>query len=319
MLSRVAENLYWMSRYVERAENAVRFLMEAFQLELEIGSDKDVVLRPLETVFRVLGCSEEYAETLHNHHGSVESIEKALHFMTFSRTGQKSILAMISHARENARTTQEVISTEGWSRLNRCYLSLTKKTAPEQFANGEFRFYEKIKHQCMLFTAIVEGTLPRTEAFHFLRVGRYLEQVCLMCRILRECSHYLPDGHGQTPYGPAVMMWTSVLRSCSGYEAFLRFSGERIDPSRVIGFLVLEEEFPRSMKFAVSRCLHSLQSIAGRQYRTEAERQLGRLEGELRYMNTEEIIALGLVPFLDRVEEICFSVSNDINQLYFSS
>jgi uncharacterized alpha-E superfamily protein len=318
MLSRVAENLYWISRYVERAENVVRLLVDAFQLELEIGTTTNAP-RPLQNVLQILNCPhlvpKSPQETV------VDWMNLVLHHLTFQRHESISIIDMVAHARENARGVQETLSTESWSQLNQLYLFLNSPKAQNRFQSGAFRFFQRIKRECMLFTQIIEGSLPRTEAFHFLSVGRNLERIDMISRILH--VHCLMIDPAQLTSndgaGPRLMHWAALLRSCSAYEAYLRHSRERIDPPGVVHYLLLEGDFPRSMSFAVGRCLESLQAIAGgwRNLGSNAERHLGRLEGELRYMDIDEVLSRGISPFLTGVQEICTLVGNDIEQAYF--
>jgi uncharacterized alpha-E superfamily protein len=319
MLSRVAENLYWIGRYVERAETVVRLLVDAFQLELEVGANA-VGPRPMESVTAILNC-EAAAQTRLIPDSPVESLEAIVRFLTFERGDGVSIMDLIARARENARGVQETLSTESWSQLNQFYLFLNSPKAQKRFSSGAFRFFQHIKRECLLFLSISESSLPRTEAFHFLRVGRYLERIDMLSRLLgAHCSTLDPQTvHIPDAAGPRLMFWAGLLRTCSAYEAYLRHSREHIDPPGVVRYLLLEEDFPRTMRFAVANGLVSLQAISGssRGGGSNAERHLGRLEGELRYMDTDEILVRGIAPFLATVQEICSTVGTEIELQYF--
>jgi uncharacterized alpha-E superfamily protein len=239
---------------------------------------------------------------------------------------------MISQARENARGAQETLSTQAWSQLNLLYLYLGSPRSRRRFQASPLSFYDRIKRECLLFAAIVDDTSPRTEPFHFLQLGRYLERVEMLSRILNARLQLLQAagvhpavGSNHSPVAventSRAMHWTSLLQICSANEAYLKLHQENIDPAQVIGFLILEADFPRALRFGVARCLESLRFIAGGGggFSSESERQLGRLDSELRYMDINETLNRGLTPFLVSVQDICARVGQEIHQAYFLS
>jgi uncharacterized alpha-E superfamily protein len=317
MLSRVAENLYWISRYVERAENVSRLLDVGFHLELDaaglggVGGDP----APIESVLAILACREAFQRA---HGEALRDREAVLHFLTFDRQHGHSILAMLARARENARCTQEALSGEAWSQLNKLYLYLNGPKARRRFAASPPRFFDAIKRACILFAGLVDGTLPRTEVYHFLQLGRHLERVNQISRILSIKMHGLRDDGPVVERALRVVHWSSLLRSCSAYEAYLREYQDRIEPEGVVRYLVLDADFPRALRFGVARCLESLRALsAGDSAATEAERRLGRLDSELRYLDAAEILAQGLGPFLAGIQEACNRIGDEIHQAYF--
>jgi uncharacterized alpha-E superfamily protein len=319
MLSRVAENLYWISRYVERAENVARLLDVGFHLELDAsGLTGDVAGQgPIESVLSILACGDAF-ETAHG--TGPKDREAVLRFLTFERQNHHSIVAMLARARENARATQETLSGEAWSQVNTLYLYLCSPKARRRFAASPSRFFDGIKRACILFDGLVDGTLPRTECFHFLQVGRYLERVNQISRILNVKLHGLRDGGPIDEPPMRIVHWSSLLRSCSAYEAYLREHHDKIDPAGVVRYLVLDADFPRAMRFCVARCVESLREIAGGdddEYRSEAERLLGRLDSELRYIEVSEIFARGLSSFLTSIQDACNRIGDEIHQAYF--
>ncbi|MFO0910484.1 MAG: alpha-E domain-containing protein [Isosphaeraceae bacterium] len=324
MLSRVAENLYWMSRYVERAENVARLLDVGFHLELDAASVTRVAgeLGPTESVLTILACREAFELAHPGRSGSVEAQRDAvLQFLTFDRNHQHSILEMLAAARENARATQETLSGEAWSQVNRLYLYMVSRRARRRFATSPSRFFEGVKHACVLVTGLFDGTLPRNEVYHFLQIGRYLERVNQVSRILNVKMHGLRDGGPVADPPMRVVHWSSLLRSCSAYESYLRENQDRIDPEGVVRYLVLDPHFPRALRFCVARCVESLREIAGHdeddEFSSEVERQLGRLDSRLKYVDVDEIFSQGLSPFLVDVQEACFRVGEELHQAYF--
>lgn len=321
MLSRVAENLYWISRYIERAENVARLLDVGFYLELDAAgiAHADDGPGPIEEILTILACREDLERTSPS---GAKDREAVLRFLTFERRHDHSILAMLARARENARGTQDALSVEAWSHLNRFYLFLGGARAQEKFAASPSRFFDGVKRACILFGGLVEGTLPRTEAFHFLQLGRYLERANQIGRILGVKLHGLRDGGlGAEPEPPMrIVHWSSLLHSCSAHEAYPRQYHDAIDPEGVVRYLVLDADFPRAIRFCVARCLESLRAIAGGDgtgFASEAERRLGRLDSELHYLDVGEIIARGLASFLAGIRAECNLIGDEIHHAYF--
>jgi uncharacterized alpha-E superfamily protein len=316
MLSRVAENLYWMSRYLERAENVARLLDIGLYLELDAGSrSMDNGSAPVEIALKILACREAFRS-------SYLTAERTavLEFLTFDRSNAQSILSMIARARENARGTQETIGVDAWSQVNRLYLYLCGQRARRRFYSGPSGFYTVIKQSCILFDGLIQNTLPRDEVYHFLQLGRYLERVDVTARILNAKYQSLSEGAAGSDEGMQLVWWTGLLRSCSAYGAYLRTERDRVEPVGVIRFLVLNPDFPRGIRFSVARCRESLKELAGGdedECASEAERLLGRLESELRYINVVEIFERGLIPFMESIQTTCRRVGEESQRSFF--
>ncbi|HVL12141.1 MAG TPA: alpha-E domain-containing protein [Gemmata sp.] len=324
MLSRVAENLYWISRYVERAEGLARLLADAFSTELEAGARLDGC-GPIDNILQILGARAAYeaAHPLGEKSPATADARDAIHrFLTFDRGSGVSIHETLARARENARGTQEAISGEAWSQLNKLHLYLASDRAAARFDASPVRYLERLRRECYLFAALVDGTMPRTEAYHFLQVGRHLERVDMLSRIINaHCPQTAPAESGaaaESEPSSSPAHWVSLLRGTSAYEAYLQQARERIEPVAVVRYLLLEKEFPRSMRFAVTRCLESLRCIAGSAGAgTNAERHLGRLDSDLRYMDVEDLFRRGADRFLAEVQGTCAAVARDVHAEYF--
>jgi uncharacterized alpha-E superfamily protein len=316
MLSRVAENLFWMSRYLERAENVARLLDVGLYLELD--SPKLTVENgsaPVEIALKILACSDAFRSA----HAAADR-NAVLGFLTFDRTNPQSILSMIALARENARGTQESLGVDAWIEVNRLYLYLSGRRAQARFESSPSRFYTTIKQACILFDGLIQNTLARDEVYHFLQLGRYIERVDLMGRILHAKCYSHAQGMPDADLALRLVRWTGLLRSCSAYGAYLRVERDRVEPVGVIRFLVLNQDFPRAIRFCVARCRESLQEIAGSdddEYRSEAARLLGRLDSELRYIDVAEIFERGLLPFLEGIQTTCHKVGHEIQRSFF--
>jgi uncharacterized alpha-E superfamily protein len=175
----------------------------------------------------------------------------------------------------------------------------------------------------LLFSALVDDTLPRSEAYHFLQIGRHLERIDMLSRAINvhcQLENVLqPDADtngDEMTY--SVTPWARLLRETSAYESYLKQARERIDPVSVIRYLLLEVDFPRSMRFGVGRCLDSLRAISGGSgYGSPAERPLGQLDSELRYMDVNDLFQRGIGTFLIGVQDTCASAGREVHRAYF--
>lgn len=322
MLSRVAENLYWIARYIERAENVARLLDVGFELALDASSVSlsEGDLGPVESVLAILACGDAFEAA----HGGPPGLDEksrtaVLRFLTFERGHNHSIISMLGAARENARATQETLTGDLWSHVNRLYLYLGSRKARRRFEASPSRFYESIKRACILFAGLVDATLPRTEVYHFLQLGRYLERVNQIARTLNIKMHDLSITSSDVDPSLRVVYWSSLLRSCSAYETYLREHHEQIDPESVVRYVVLDPYFPRAIRFCVARGVVSLREITGVSdgAPSQAERHLGRLESDLKYVDVDEIFTQGLSSFLVGVQDACHRVGDEIQNAYF--
>lgn len=319
MLSRVAENLYWLGRYVERTENVARLLDVAYHLDLDsaVLKQSHVQATPLESVLAILACREPFEAA---HGPSSTDRETVLQYLTFDRRDSNSIVSMLGRARENARASREALSGDAWDHLNALYLTVKGRRAADRLAQSPLRFLDWVKRGCILFSGLIESTLPRTEAYHFLQLGRHLERVNQIGRILQIKLPPLPTAV-PTPDPLGTVHWSNLLRSCSAYEAYLREFQEQVEPAGVVGFLVLNDTFPRAILYCVQRCCESLQALGGEgeSYNTEAGRLLGRLESELRFLDVREILDRDLPAFLVGLLGSCNRIGDGIHQAYFFS
>jgi uncharacterized alpha-E superfamily protein len=319
MLSRVADNLYWMGRYVERAESVARLLDAALYLELDaagLAREEDGA-GPVEGVLALLGGRHAF-EAEH----PLADRDAVLRHLTFDRKNPRSIPYMIARARESARGTQESISAEVWSELNRLHLYLSSPKAQRRFAVSPPAFLATVKRECVTWSGLVDTTLARDEVYHFLQAGRYLERADQVGRILSSKSHHLREPEPGSTGSIRPLHWSSLLRSLSAYDAYLRTYHEKVYPEGVVRYLVLDADFPRALRFCVARCREALHEISGvddDEYGSEAERLLGRLDGELRYIDVGEIFDRGLSRFLASVRETCGRIGDEIQKTYSSA
>jgi uncharacterized alpha-E superfamily protein len=247
MLSRVAASLYWMGRYLERAENIARLLDVNIQLLIDFGSiDDQGVKEHWVPVLRSVGDEEVFFQ----HYAKADSAS-VTEFMTFHRQNPNSVFSCVCAARENARQVRDQISFEMWEVLNEVYLFLQASDAQKVWRDGPGAFYDQVKRYSHLFQGLTDATFSRTEGWDFLQFGKYLERADKTTRILDVKYHILLPR--ATDVGGAIdtAQWQAVLRSTSALEAYRRFYVTEILPKKVAEFLVLSDSFPRSLRYCL--------------------------------------------------------------------
>lgn len=296
MLSRVADSIYWLNRYVERAENVARFI----EVNLNMLMDNLVgVSQQWEPLISVTGDRELfhqlYAEpTSHN----------VLQFLTFDSRSPNSVRSCVRAARENARSVRETISSEMWEQVNSFYLMVedAAKNKPEDIQDI-YAFYAEVKIASHRFVGVMNATASWNESWHFGRLGRYLERADKTSRILDVKYFLLLPSVTEVGSPLDNLQWISLLKSASAYEMY-RKTEHTISPTGVARFLIFDPHFPRSIKFCLRRAEESLKVIAGTSEQAMlSERTLGRLRAELEYVTFEEIFQQGLHEFLDGLQQ----------------
>jgi len=312
MLSRVANSIYWMSRYLERAENVARFIGVNLNLSLDMPAEFGEQWEPL---VNITGDREQYEKR----YGEPVR-ENVLHFLTFDRENPNSILSCVRNARENARSVREIISSEMWEQANHFYLMVKEAAANKAAFNNPHDFYTAVKMESHLFDGITEATMSHGEAWHFLQVGELLERSDKTSRIL-DVKYFilLPD---EQVLGAAVdnIQWSALLKSASALEMYRKHS-KQISPAKVADFLLLNREFPRSVQSCLGRAAYSLYAITGSRrdgFSNSTEKRLGKLLSELNYAQIDEIIAGGLHEFLDGLQTRLNQIDDAIYDSFFT-
>ncbi len=296
MLSRVADAIYWMSRYVERAENLARFVDVTLNLQIECGSDAGDLWPSL---VHVTGDQEWFADRY-----GLATPDSVLHFLTFDVEYKHSIHSCLVAARENARCIRETISSEMWEQLNQYYLTVREAESNPQIRQAPQDFFQEVKLQSQLFKGLTDSTMSRGEGWNFARLGRLLERADKTSRLL-DVKYYilLPKLHDVNSTIDDLQ-WQAVLRSVSGFEMY-RQQHHGITPQKVVEFLLLDRLFPRAIHYAVLQAEHAMHAITGTPadtYRNPAEMRLGQLRSELAYASVNEIIHAGLHEYIDHLQ-----------------
>jgi uncharacterized alpha-E superfamily protein len=301
MLSRVADSLLWLARYIERAENTARIL--DVNLQLTLDDDHDGAKAERLEWEPILATLED--QTLFKKHFDEVNAENVCEFVTFSRDNPASIACCVAAARENARTVREFISSEMWERINELYLWINSPEARDDCATSSIDFYRHVVDHSHQFHGSTDATVTHGEGWHFLQVGKYLERADSVSRILDLKYHMLLPTGERVGGTVDTVQWQAVLKSCSAFEAYRKIHTGQVTPWSVAEFIILHDSFPRSMRFCADRLDQALHRISGcdrAHYSNEAERLSGRLVSELNYTVINDIFRTGLHQYLDGIQ-----------------
>lgn len=312
MLSRVADSIYWMYRYIERADNVARIVDVNFHLHLDLPGANGEQWDPL---VRTTGDFDAFVDA----YGAVTR-ENAFRFLAFDSNNPNSILSCLRAARENARTVREVIPSEIWEQVNTFYIFVRDASRTVGVVDSPHDFLSRVKAESHLATGITENCMPHGDEWNFAKLGRYIERADKTLRILDMKSFMeLPD---IVDVGDAVdsIQWAALLRSASAFEAYRKKHGP-IEPDRVAQFLVLDREFPRAVLYcihAAEDALHAISRTPEDSYSNRAEQRIGLLASELAYADLQSILAEGLHDYLDSLQEKVNRVADAIFNTYFA-
>lgn len=307
MLSRVADSIYWLNRYIERAENVARFLEVNLNLILDLPTRVQQQWQPL---VATTGDKDFFEK----HYGEANA-DNVIQFLAFDQTYPNSLISCLQRARENARSVREVISTEMWQHVNAFYL-LVANTANDLTLAELNQFLEEVRQASHLFAGIMDATISHNEGWHFGQIGRLLERADKTSRILDVKYFMLLPSVRDVGTPIDELGWIALLKSTSAYQMYRKRSERHlITPAEVADFLILDTDFPRSIRFCavqVERSLHLISGSPMGTWRNPAERSIGRLRSELEYLTVEEIIDSGMHQFLDRLEQQINQVDQEI-------
>lgn len=314
MLCRVADSLFWMSRYIERAENTVRLVDVTHQTLLESeNSSEEIGYNHWKPLLISLG-DEALFDSLYDLRSSYNATE----FLTFNPANPSSVFSCISAARENARTIRDQISTEMWETLNKLYL-FVKRTDPKEVCSEiNFAFFQTVKEFSLLFQGIIESTFPHDLGYEYIICARQIERADKTCRILDTKSH-MTTGDAAIDETIEDAQFAAILRGCSGFEAFQHECAAEFDPLLIKRFLLLSRNFPRSVIHCVRRLQHSMHAISGcpiTHFSNEAERLSGMLVSKLNYATTEDLVNEKGDTIIAEIEESLAAIAAEMSEQY---
>jgi len=311
LLSRAAEAVYWMARYIERGENVARFIDVNLQLQL------DLLLEPAHQWQPLIDTSGD-AEVFRERQGKAKKAN-VIKFLVWDTNNLNSISSCLRAARENARSVREIISSEMWEQVNSMYLKIQPQRA---LADSErlAEILRGIRLGCHMFEGITDATMSYNEPWHFLRLGRQLERAEKTSRIL-DVKYFMllpsADAIG-TPYDD--IHWSAVLKSVSGFEMYRKKHG-RIFPRNIVDFLVLDLEFPRAIRHCLRGADESLHAITGTPMGSceyPSERSVAPLRAELDYTSVDKIISQGLHEYLDALQSQINAIDDNLGRDFFT-
>ncbi|URI09116.1 alpha-E domain-containing protein [Aquincola tertiaricarbonis] len=312
MLSRTADHLFWMARYMERAENTARMLDVNYQTSLlpQSAEEAEQGWRGLLSISELTwGFREKYSDF---------SAKNVMDFMVRDESNFSSIASCLRAARENARAVRGALTTEVWETQNQTWLEFNRMIKSTDFHRDPSALFEWVKFRSHLSRGVTVGTMLQDEALHFLRIGTFLERADNTARLLDVKFQSLAGdffgSNAKEAQEVDFYHWSAVLRSVSGFEVYRKVYRNVIRPEKVAELLILREDMPRSLVACLNEVVTNLRLVANDQSR-ETLRRAGRIRADLMYGRIDEILATGLhaylTQFLDRVGDLGVGISRD--------
>lgn len=308
MLARLAENLFWAGRYIERAEDTARMvdvtyhtLLESPPLEVDLAWEQLLEVLHLAPLFHQLTDDDPRS-----------TAAKVVEFLVVDQRNPGSIVSSVARARENGRSVRELVSSELWEAVNGLHLTLRARDLAVDLAEQPYDLFRLIKRRSQTISGAATETMPRDDAWGFLALGRQLERAEMTCRLLNVRYGQLTG----TDAPLAFHDWIAVLKSVSGLEAFRKRYRASMEPVSVVEFLLLARDFPRSVLFALETAEVQLGHLS-RGGATSASRQLGRVRASLQYRDVGELMVEDLNSFLDGVQSEIGAVSDRVAEEFF--
>jgi uncharacterized alpha-E superfamily protein len=312
MLSRVADSMFWMSRYIERAENVARFVDVNWHLILDSSTKEEEQWMAL---VNTTGDRDAFAKRL-----GKATRQSVIQFLTFDTENINSIFSCVRAARENARSIRDTISSEMWEQINTFYLMLIDSRSGDRALESPYDFFSQVRNASHLFVGVTDTTMSHNEGWNFCRLGRYLERTDKTSRIV-DVKYYVPAAkNGNASHSLEAIQWAAVLKSASAMEMY-RKRHRHVLPDRVVEFLLLDREFPRaalSCLLTADQALHAITGTAQGMHESPAERRLGMLCSELLYADVHEILSSGLHDYVDHLQTKLNGIGESINETFFS-
>jgi uncharacterized alpha-E superfamily protein len=301
MLSRVADSLYWMARYLERAENTARQLDVTLSLMLDPGGASAEAR--WSRLIAALGIPPGFEYT-----GDTEGMARAL---IFDRANRASVTYCIHAARENARQIREELSTEQWQRLNRLYHHINSPAAEHQFHAGMGDLLATIADGLNLFKGVTDTTMIHGQGWQFIRLGRYLERAYATATLLEVSQSDLGSVPDPENSGYRYLEQVGLLRCCTAFEAYCQVYTADISADRILEFLLLNRQFPHSIRYVVENMLQGVQAVqqsGGRRPPDELLSCVGRLNAMLGYTTVGEVLRGNPAAFLHSIRQQCMLI-----------
>jgi uncharacterized alpha-E superfamily protein len=312
MLSRVANSIYWLGRYLERTENYARFIDVNFNLMLDLPGDLQEQWEPL-----ILATGDD---SIFRSKFDRFDKKEVIYFLAFDTDNPNSIISSVTSARENARIIRENLTKETWEKLNETYHFVKKGAERKEWKKEDPRaFFESVKNQILLLYGLADNTVARTEGWYFRQLGLFLERADKTSRILDVKYHILLPSVEEIGSPLDFLHWMALLKSVTAFNTYRRLYGN-IDPSGVVEFLVLNKYFPRSVFYCLKEaenCLFKISGSNGTGFSNSAEKAMGELRSKLEFDDVNDVIETGLHEYLENLLKKINVISDKINDNYF--
>lgn len=292
MLSRTADHLYWMARYIERAENVARVLEVTYGMSL-LPSDANNDEALWNSVLEIAGVRDIYESTYND-----ISAAHVIQHLVMDSQNPSSIYSSLRNARENARAVRVAMTVETWENMNTLWLEFDQFIKQDLTQSGLNEFCEWVKSRSHLFRGVCFGTMLRDEAFSFVRLGTFMERADNTARLLDVKYEFLTPMQEANEGAVDYYEWSAVLRSVSAFQAYQKVYRDAIEPTKVSELLILREDMPRSLHACYAEIMPILRQVAGSR-QTEAERLAGQMHAKLHYGRMLDIVKDGVHHFLD--------------------
>ncbi len=311
MLSRVADSLYWMARYIERAEHTTRLI--AVKLESMIEQSPEDADASWTRLLAALS-GEEHLEAAQD----AFSITKTL---AFDRSNSSSLVSSLRAARDNARQIREQLSTEVWEHLNRLYLRTQSATIDSIWVHQPALFFRDILEDLFTLGGVTYTTLRHGEGWHFLELGRAIERAQQVSRLLDIHFGVVAPGYAAPPPPPKYFDWLVLLKFCSAFEPYCKEYTAAIQPEKIAEFLLFDAEFPHSVRFSVDRIVEALTAVAPGappSRRVACGRLAGRLKAAVDFGQIDELTGGSIDTFLVNISRQCEQIHNAVFAAYIA-
>ncbi len=296
MLGRTADSLYWMARYMERAENVSRILDVALRMALLPGA-KETRDSAWQSTLEIAGVQQEFKDR----YGEATR-ENIIRYLALDPENPSSIYASLNSARENARAQRGTITTEMWESLNATWLEIRDRDEPEILARGYRDLFDWVKERVHQFRGVTSGTMLHDDSYEFVRLGWFVERAGNTARLLDAKYHILLPSTEEVGGAVDYYQWGALLRSVSAFRAYRKIYSNVITPRRVAELMIMRADMPRSLHACLNEITSSLDSLCDRQA-FECRRQAGELHARIAYGSMNEIFGLGLHEFLTEFVE----------------
>jgi uncharacterized alpha-E superfamily protein len=312
MLSRTADNLYWMARYIERAENVARVLDVTYNMSL-LPTDSANEVELWTAAIDISGI-----RTVYDDHYSEISAANVIKHLVMDSDNPSSIYSALRSARENARAVRVAMTSETWENMNSLWLEFDQYRKRDLTQAGLSEFCEWVKGRSHLFRGVCFGTMLRDEAFSFVRLGTFMERADNTARLLNVKYDFLIPLQDEQTKAVDYYEWSAVLRSVSAFQAYQKIYSDAIDPVKVSELLVLRHDMPRSLHACYDEIMPIIEQVTGVR-QTEAKRLAGELHAKLHYGKMLDIIKYGLSDFLDEFIRANHLLGDEIRRSFLSA